>query len=198
MTPDDLSAQKAALRARAKKTRRSAATKTGNAAAEAARLFLESFPADDGLTIALYSTIGDEFDTAPLAAALFDAGARLALPVMAGADAPLIFRAWTRDAPLRAGAHEILEPEDSAPAAAPDIIVVPLLAFDRTGARLGYGGGYYDRTLGALRQSRRIAAVGLGYAAQEVDAVPAGPLDQRLDWIITERDIIRANPRPAG
>ena len=85
-----------------------------------------------------------------------------------------------------------MTPPESAEAAMPDIVVAPLVAFDRAGARLGYGGGYYDRTLEALRATRATLAVGYAYGAQEVDVLPLAPLDQRLDWIVAERGAIRA------
>ena len=82
-------------------------------------------------------------------------------------------------------------PDDQAPIVSPAIIVAPLLAFTRAGGRLGYGGGYYDRTLADLRKAGEVLAVGYAYGAQEVDALPLSPLDQPLDWIVTEREVIR-------
>ena len=82
------------------------------------------------------------------------------------------------------------EPEPEADEVAPDILLVPLLAFDRTGGRIGYGGGYYDRTIAALRAKKRVIAVGIAFAAQEVAQVPVGAGDARLDLVLTEREVI--------
>jgi 5-formyltetrahydrofolate cyclo-ligase len=110
-------------------------------------------------------------------------GWTLALPVVAG-PAPLRFRTWTFGAPLQSGPFGIPEPEDG-PLAAPDVLLVPLLAFDRHGYRLGYGGGHYDRTLAELRAQGGVTAIGLAFDAQEVAQVPICPYDERLDWILT-------------
>jgi 5-formyltetrahydrofolate cyclo-ligase len=82
------------------------------------------------------------------------------------------------------------EPPAGTPELPPEVLILPLVAFDRRGYRLGYGGGYYDRTLAVLRRQGRALAVGVGFAAQEVVAVPCGRHDQRLDWIVTEREAI--------
>jgi len=110
-------------------------------------------------------------------------GWTLALPVVTGA-APLIFRAWTFGAALIAGERGISQPAAGA-ILRPALLLVPLLAFDAHGRRLGYGGGHYDRTLEALRRDGTVTAIGLAFDAQEVAQIPAGPHDQRLDWILT-------------
>ena len=121
---------------------------------------------------------------------LAEAGASLALPVVAGKGQPLIMRAWAFGTPLASGVWGIKEPMPDAPAVDPDILIVPLLAFDRRGHRLGYGAGYYDMTLTALRAKKPIVAVGIAYAAQEVDTVPITPRDARLDLVLTENETI--------
>jgi 5-formyltetrahydrofolate cyclo-ligase len=95
--------------------------------------------------------------------------------------------------PLKTVVWGIREPDESAPAVEPDVLLVPLLVFDRTGMRLGYGGGFYDRTLHDLRARKRIVAVGLAYASQEVDAVPYLDYDERLDWVLTPEGLIRCS-----
>jgi 5-formyltetrahydrofolate cyclo-ligase len=105
-------------------------------------------------------------------------------------------RAWRFGGPLNAGVWGIREPMPDAAAVDPDILIVPLLAFDRRGYRLGYGAGYYDMTLTALRAKKPIVAVGIGYAAQEVDTVPITPRDVRLDLVLTEREIIDLRTGP--
>jgi 5-formyltetrahydrofolate cyclo-ligase len=110
---------------------------------------------------------------------------RLALPAIAGKGKPLLFRAWTPGDLMDKGVWGIAEPKADKPAVEPDVVLVPLLAFDRQGWRLGYGGGFYDRTLQELRARKPIAAVGLAYEGQEVEAVPRLDYDQQLDWVLT-------------
>lgn len=143
-----------------------------------------------GSTVSLYRPMRDEIDVTPLFAALAGQGVPTALPVMAGPDAPLMFRAWAPGAPLVDAAFGVSEPETEAASIDPDIVGVPLLGFDAAGNRLGYGGGYYDRTLRALRADRKILAVGICYDEQEFTALPSHADDERLDMIITDRRII--------
>ncbi|MHA7871395.1 MAG: 5-formyltetrahydrofolate cyclo-ligase [Hyphococcus sp.] len=179
------------LRERMKAERRAAAKARPDAARHAARSFMDAIAIPDHAIVALYYPIKDELDTEPLAAALFERGAAVALPVVTGKNQPLAFRAYKPGDDLIDGAYGEMIPAASAPQAAPTIVVAPLLAFTRSGARLGYGGGYYDRTLAVLRDSGDVLAVGYGFGAQEVDAIPLSPLDQPMDWIVTERGAIR-------
>lgn len=133
----------------------------------------------------------DELDTEPLVAALIERGYRVALPVVETKKAPLVFRRYLPGDELGPGSYGELAPQESAEAVTPDILVVPLLGFTRAGARLGYGGGYYDRTLKALRARREILAVGYAFGAQQVDALPLTQLDEPLDWIVTEREAFK-------
>jgi 5-formyltetrahydrofolate cyclo-ligase len=121
---------------------------------------------------------------------LSDAGAQLALPAIAGRGHPLIMRAWTFGAPLKSGQWGIREPMPEAPEVAPDILIVPLAAFDRAGHRIGYGAGYYDMTISALRARKKVIAIGIAFAAQEILRVPATERDARLDLVLTERETI--------
>jgi 5-formyltetrahydrofolate cyclo-ligase len=113
-------------------------------------------------------------------------GAQLALPVIQGRDQPLIFRAWNADAQLLRGQLGIMEPSPLSPEVVPEIVLVPLAAFDRAGHRIGYGAGHYDRSFAQLRQSKPITSIGLAFAIQETDAVPALSHDVKLDFVLTE------------
>jgi 5-formyltetrahydrofolate cyclo-ligase len=131
-----------------------------------------------------------EIDLRPLLAALQDHGHDLALPVTPPRGQPLAFRRWQPGEALAEGPMGTRHPAAGAPVQ-PDLVLVPLLAFDRIGRRLGYGGGYYDRTLAALPNCR---AVGFGFAVQEVPEVPAGPRDVRLALVATEAGLIVCTP----
>lgn len=134
--------------------------------------------------------IDSEIDTMPLLRKLSAAGHTIALPVVIERGAALVFRRWSEGDALESGPLGTRHPAARAPVVVPDVLLVPLLAFDRRGYRLGYGGGFYDRTLSALRRTRAVLAVGVGYSEQEVPAVPHGPQDERLDWIVTDRAIM--------
>ena len=139
-----------------------------------------------GAVVSGYSPIRSEFDPVPLMKMLAAHGVELALPVIVGRGQPLAFRAWTADAAMARGAHGIFEPLADAEQVQPDIVLVPLAAFDRAGHRIGYGAGYYDRTLIDLRRSKPVTAIGLAFAAQEIPEVPADDHDVRLDLVLTE------------
>ncbi len=144
-----------------------------------------------GAAVSGFWPIGDEIDPRPLMRALAARGHALCLPVTLARGQPLLFRRWQEGDELVAAGFGTFVPKPEAPPLRPDVLLVPLLAFDHRGSRLGYGVGYYDRTLTALRGAGpRIMAIGVGFAAQEVTEVPAGPGDQRLDAIATEREII--------
>ena len=145
-----------------------------------------------GAIIAGFSPIKTEFNPLPLMRKLAAAGAQLALPKVGGRGRPLSLRSWSFGDPLTAGVWGIREPEISAPEVAPDILLIPFAAFDRAGYRIGYGAGYYDMTLAALRARKRIVAIGVGFAAQEVEKVPVETHDQKLDFILTEEGLVFA------
>lgn len=153
-----------------------------------------------GAVVSGFMPIKSEINPLPLMKKLADAGARLALPVTGRRGQPLLMRAWRWGEPLASGVWGIREPRPQAEPLDPDILLVPLLAFDRTGARVGYGGGYYDLTLAHLRSRKAVIAVGIAYAAQEIDHVPTTPRDARLDLVLTERDTIdlRSGSRRPG
>jgi 5-formyltetrahydrofolate cyclo-ligase len=143
-----------------------------------------------GTIVSGFMPMKSEINPLPLLRKLAEAGAALALPVVAGKGKPLVMRAWAFGAPLASGVWGIREPMPDAPEVAPDILIVPLLAFDRRGHRIGYGAGYYDMTINRLRSLKPVVAVGIAYAAQEAPEVPATPRDARLDLVLTERDVI--------
>ena len=139
-----------------------------------------------GAIVSAYSPIRSELDPAPLMRALASQGAWLALPAVLARGKALAFRAWSPGDRLMLGPLGILEPSPAAAEVIPDILLVPLAAFDRLGHRIGYGAGHYDFTLAHLRKVKPITAIGLAFAAQEIDAVPALQHDERLDYVLTE------------
>lgn len=143
-----------------------------------------------GAVVSGYAPIKSEVDPLPLMKTIAGRGLTLALPVIVGLDRPLVFRAWTADTVLVRGPLGIMQPDADAEEVEPDIVIVPLAAFDRQGHRIGYGAGQYDRTLERLRKSKHIIAIGVALAAQEIAAVPAAAHDVRLDLVLTEREII--------
>jgi 5-formyltetrahydrofolate cyclo-ligase len=143
-----------------------------------------------GTIVSGFSPMKSEINPVPLLRKFADAGAQLALPAIAGRGKPLIMRAWAFGEPLASGQWGIREPVPGAPEVAPDILIVPLAAFDRAGHRIGYGAGYYDMTITALRAKKPVTAIGIAFAAQEIPAVPATERDARLDLVLTERETI--------
>lgn len=127
-----------------------------------------------------------EISTLPLLERLAAEGWQTALPIVLGPGMPLQFRAWKPGDAMGKGEWDIPIPLETAPEVLPDVLFVPLLAFDRAGYRLGYGGGFYDRTLAKLRAIKPVTAIGTAYAGQQVEDVPRGEYDAPLDWILTE------------
>ena len=183
-----LALDKAAVRVAARVQRRACATASPGAALQTAALSrafdLTHGPFGRVETVAVYRPIGAELDPGPLADELEARGCAIVLPVVVRDAAPLAFR--LRTGALVPDAVGLAAPADDAGEVRPDLVVAPLLAFDATGARLGQGGGFYDRTLAALRRSGRVFALGLAYAGQEVERAPSDELDQRLDGVLTE------------
>ncbi|HEY5130672.1 MAG TPA: 5-formyltetrahydrofolate cyclo-ligase, partial [Bradyrhizobium sp.] len=140
--------------------------------------------------VAGYSPIRSEIDPIPLMQKLAAQGAPLALPVITARGQSLRFRVWSPGDRLMRGPLGILEPSPAAAEIVPDIVLVPLAAFDRSGHRIGYGAGHYDRTLAQLHKSKGFAAIGLAFAAQEVEAVPALQHDVALDYVLTETQLL--------
>ncbi len=181
-----VAAAKQQLRATAKVIRSETFQRDGHRAADqvaAHGIAFANAPAD--AIVSGFLPIGKELDPLPLMLRLANEGYSLALPVMQGRGEPLLFRHWLPGDPTTEVSWGIREPLGSAPEVDPDVMLVPLLAFDAAGHRLGYGGGYYDRTLAVARAARKIVAIGLAYDVQEVPAVPRLDFDQRLDWVLT-------------
>ena len=142
-----------------------------------------------GMVISGYSPIRYEIDPVPLMQQLASQGARLALPTINARGKSLIFRAWSPGDRLTLGMLGIPEPSPAASEVVPDIMLVPLAAFDGSGHRIGYGAGHYDHTFAHLRKAKAVIGIGLAFAAQEIEAVPALPHDVRLDFVLTEGGI---------
>ena len=182
-SPDDLMEAKRAARQRAKAARFDCDPALG---AELARHVLSEHPPLPGEVVAGFWPMGPEIDIRPLLNALHARGHHIVLPVTPKRGHPLTFRGWQPGDAMVPEAFGTMRP--IGPELVPHYLLVPLLAFDRTGRRLGYGGGFYDRTLAGLPG---VATVGCAYAAQEVDEVPTGPYDIRLHAVATERGVIR-------
>jgi len=189
-SPASLETQKATLRATALAARDALSSERRAAAAQSIALRGLPFEIAPGAVVAGYSPIRSEIDPMPLMRKLAAPGMRLALPAIVAGDRLLKFRAWCPGDRLRRGRLGILEPSADAEEAIPDIMLVPLAAFDRSGHRIGYGAGHYDRTLEQLRKLKAIAAVGIAAAVQEVEAVPALLHDAVLDYVLTETQVL--------
>ena len=145
--------------------------------------------------VSAFHPIREEPDALALLGALADDGFVTALPVVVGRGAHLTFRLWRPGDPTALGGMGIPEPIETVPAVDPDLLFVPLACFDRRGHRIGYGAGYYDRSLKRLRAAKKVHAVGVAYEVCEVAAVPYEAHDQRLDAIVTEQETIFAGER---
>jgi 5-formyltetrahydrofolate cyclo-ligase len=161
-------------------------------AAAANTISLRALPVSvqPGAIVSGFFPLKSEINPIPLMRRFADAGAKLALPVVVGRGQPLLMRAWNFGDPLGSGVWGIREPLAQAPEVFPDIVIVPLLAFDRTGHRIGYGAGYYDMTINRLRRTKSIVAIGLAFACQEIAVVPFTSRDARLDLVLTEQEEI--------
>lgn len=179
---------KAELRARALARREALTDKQRTKAAQA--LAKRGLPVEitTGMVVSGYSPIRNEIDPAPLMLRLADQGARLALPVVNARGKSLTFRAWSPSDRLMLGPLGIPEPSPAAAELIPDIMLVPLAAFDRLGHRIGYGAGHYDYTFAHLRKSKAVAGIGVAFAVQEIEAVPALSHDVALDFVLTDKE----------
>ena len=190
--------QKKQLRKRMRALRLVADQKEGpNVARAIVAHFMEAL--DDlgigpGTIVGGYWPIVTEVDDRPLLARLDDRGVTCALPVVTAPGAPLEFRRWRPLDDLEPGVLGTSHPGVDAPVVTPGVLLVPLLAFDEDGSRLGQGGGYYDRTLAAMRRDGPVDAVGVGFSVQRAKRVPRGERDQPLDWVLTEESLMRVNP----
>ncbi len=187
---DTITGQKEVIRNEALARRDALPAAERKTAAEtiAARKFPIEVPR--GAIVSGFMPMKSEINPLPLLKRLAAEGAMLALPVVAGRGRPLIMRAWEFGAPLDSGVWGISQPKADAPETDPDILIVPLAAFDRSGHRIGYGAGYYDMTINRLRGFKPVTAIGIAFAAQEIPHVPATERDAQLDLVLTEREII--------
>jgi 5-formyltetrahydrofolate cyclo-ligase len=184
-----IQAAKAELRTEMHARRRSLAANQPNLGPEIGAMALAQDLIPANAITALYWAINDEVDLRPLLERLAREGRPVVLPCTPDHPAPLTFRRWTPETGMKSGSMSTVEPISGAPALQPNVLFLPLLAFDSSGRRLGYGGGFYDRTLGLLRSSGAIKAFGVAFAGQQVPRVPTDALDQPLDGVITERGI---------
>jgi 5-formyltetrahydrofolate cyclo-ligase len=190
----ELDAEKALLRGEMQMRREKAHGSGGPAAALALR---DRFLAGPGKLVAAersnavvsgFWPFGPEIDVRPILYHMLAAGHPIALPVVIKRGLPLLFRQWQPGQALVAGSFGVPRPDKGRPELTPEVLIVPLLAFDRAGYRLGYGGGFYDRTLSGLRAKGRALAIGVAFSVQEVPEIPRDETDQRLDWMVTERE----------
>ncbi|CCG40048.1 5-formyltetrahydrofolate cyclo-ligase [Magnetospirillum molischianum] len=181
---------KQTLRREALQLRRGESARLGVAASLALAARADALEVGPQTIVGGYWPLPGEVDPRPLMATLAARGASLALPMVTAPDAPLIFRAWCPGDPLESGPHGTFHPAAAAPLLSPTLVLVPLLAFDAKGFRLGFGGGYYDRTLDALRRGGGVVAAGLAFAAQQSPALPSEPWDQPLDMVFTEEGLL--------
>ena len=190
LTQDDISKRKAALRDSVLVRRDAMPAPERQAAAEA--LAARGLPRDvkPGLIVSGFMPMKTEINPLPLMRTLAGEGAALALPCIDARGKPLIMRAYAFGDELKSGQWGIREPMPTALEVKPDILLVPLACFDRTGQRIGYGAGYYDRTIAKLRAFKPITTIGIAFAVQEIPQVPATEHDERLDFVLTEKEII--------
>jgi 5-formyltetrahydrofolate cyclo-ligase len=183
-------ALKSDLRRQARQRRDALPHEIRAAAAQAIARRPFPLPIMPGVVVSGFMPMQSEINPLPLMRRLAEAGAQLALPAVMGRGQPLVMRAFTFGDTLSTGVWGIREPAQDAPELSPDILLVPLLCFDRSGHRIGYGAGYYDMTIAALRDKKPTFAVGMAFAVQEIPHVPKTPRDARLDVVLTERESI--------
>jgi 5-formyltetrahydrofolate cyclo-ligase len=194
----DIETAKRDLRCQAAERRRAAAKASPRAGLALRDHFLAAIAPASGVPVSAYWPLDDELDPRPLFTALHDRGHPIGLPVIVAKGQPLLFRRWTPEVALVRGPFRVMTPPAAAPELVPRLLLVPLLAFDRRGYRLGYGGGFYDRTIARLRAAGDVLAVGVALAAQEVDVIPRDDTDELLDWIVTDQEAIRISSRQSA
>lgn len=187
----EIDERKKAVRVAARDAREALSSGLGAAAATGVAARFMTAPAlaayaRPGSVVAGYLPIGSEMDPRLLMDRVADCGAALCLPVVDTDTAPLEFRRWQPGGAVEPSTFGTSVPRAGADLLVPDLVLVPMLAFDRSGHRIGYGGGYYDRTLARLRADGDVLAVGLAFSGQVRDDLPVGPNDAPLDWIVTE------------
>jgi 5-formyltetrahydrofolate cyclo-ligase len=192
----DLAEEKRALRAQAAERRRRVHAEdfAGRLSMQMRDHALAGLPIAAGAVVGGYWPRGTEMDVRPLLNSFHERGHPIGLPHVRRRQ-PMSFHRWKPNDRLVSGVFGIEMPDHHTPEVTPDVLLLPLLAFDRHGNRLGYGGGYNDRTIAALRAHKPLLCVGVAYAVQEFDTVPHDRLDQRLDWLVTEKGVRRIERR---
>jgi 5-formyltetrahydrofolate cyclo-ligase len=188
MVDEKIEEAKAALRVRARAQR--AAINVGmrpDAAKAATQYFVDGVPLSPTDIVALYWPIREEMDCRPLLTRLMDGLQPVCLPVVMGEEVPLDMRLWEQGTPLYPSGFGTLAPSEVAPKVEPDYVIMPLLGFDALGTRLGYGGGYYDRTLASMKKRPKL--IGLAFSAQVLSMIPREPHDLPLDMVVTEKGV---------
>lgn len=190
-----ITAEKARWRRRLKERRRALGPDRARLSRLAAWRAMSVIPVDRAPAVAIFWSLADEIDTSPLRQILEALNLPIGLPRMTGREQPLTFHAWRTGEPLIEGPMGVQEPAADAPSLVPDVMILPLLGFDRQGYRLGYGGGFYDRTLAERRATGRpLRTIGFAFDGQRLDAVPRGPEDEPIDIIVTDAQIYRRTP----
>ncbi len=183
----DIADRKRILRAKAAELRQTVHVAHAGPAAFALRdHFLDKVPLPPRASVGGYWPIGTEIDVRPLLTALHARGHVCGLPI-AHRGQPLAFHRWLPDDELVTGRFDIRVPKHTHPTFDPDALIVPMLAFDAYGMRIGYGGGYYDRTIADIRSRKKLLTAGVAYATQQIEQAPADEFDQPLDWLVTEK-----------
>ena len=187
----NLDQEKKLLRDEVRARRKIAHAEISDAAEKISAHFFDYGEVDSSAVVAGYWAVGSEISIEPILNRLCAEGAICALPVVVDRGAPLAFRRWQPGKELGTGPLGTRQPLEDAELVIPRLVLTPLLAFDKTGQRLGQGGGFFDRTFEKLRSQGDLMAIGIAYAAQQVDHVPHGPTDVKLDAVITEQKILR-------
>jgi 5-formyltetrahydrofolate cyclo-ligase len=188
LSQSETSPTKESVRSEALALRDALPAETRVAAAEAIAARPLPIAVPEGAIVSGFMPLKTEINPLPLMRKLAEAGARLSLPCIAGRGKPLIMRAYAFGDEFARGQWGIREPLPTAAEVDPDILIVPLAAFDKTGNRIGYGAGYYDITINALRAKKTVTAIGIAFAAQQFPAVPTTERDERLDLVLTEKE----------
>jgi 5-formyltetrahydrofolate cyclo-ligase len=190
MDSSELSQAKVLMRQQAAARRLTAFRENPGAGDALAGRLVDAGIVPPGAIVSGYWPLDGEMDVRPALTALHGLGHVIGLPVVVAKNTPLLFRRWQPGMVLQPGPFRVLTPPDDSPEVQPRVLLVPLLAFDRLGYRLGYGGGFYDRTLAKLRASGHVLGIGIAFACQEVAEVPRGPRDHPIDFVATESEII--------
>lgn len=153
--------------------------------------FFDQLNLPENIIVSAYWPMKTEMDIRPLMHHLYEKNITVSLPVVTEKEAPLLFRRWEPGAELVSGPYGTEQPNEKYEAVIPTVLLLPLLAFDRKGGRLGYGGGFYDRTIATARSKTQPVVIGIGFANQEIEKIPLEETDETLDFILTEKEIIK-------